>query len=255
MDLTYHSNLIYSDNMITTSSQSVLAPWLEEIRQEVILPCRQAIVAHPFLKAMQAGTAQPNDAQRYFSGLMWHLLPFGLHVGHLFQKRPPEVTTFLAGLPEDQDGDTEILGRIVEAFGGPLNLIVQTPWHYQPHSVWVHHDALLRAAIYSPDLSWHIGTAALNVGIESLVPTMIEPLFEASVAKYGVTSRQAQWLESRAGAIEQQHGENGFLILNHFVDPADLALQAQCRFWIKALSASMGYGLLSSGLPLPDPIF
>jgi len=145
--------------------QTTLAPWLAQIREELIVPRRQVILDHPFLQAMQAGTAQPEAAQRYFAGLMWHLIPFGHHVAHLFGKRPPEVTTFLAGLPEDQDGDTEILGRIVEAFGGPVRMIAETPWRYQPHPVWIHHDALLRAAVYSTDLPWQVGTAALNVGI------------------------------------------------------------------------------------------
>ncbi len=225
-----------------------LPKWLAQIRSQMIEPRRKAILGHPFLRAMQAGSAEPRDAERYFSGLMWHLMDFGRHVEHLFKKRPAEVSDFLAGRSEDQDGDTQILARIVKAFGGPVEQIEHTPWKYKPHPVWIRHDALLRSAIYSTDYGWQIGAAALNVGIETLVPTMIEPLYIASVKNYGVTTEQAAWLESRSGEEERQHGENGFLLLERFVDPNDETLQRQCEFFIDALSHSMAYGLLNSGM-------
>jgi hypothetical protein len=222
--------------------------WLQKCHRELIVPRRKAIENHPFTLAMENGSAEPRDAQRYFSGLMWHLLDFGKHAGHLFAKRPPDVENLLEGRSEDKDGDTGILSRIVRAFGGPVELIESTPWRYQPHPVWTQHDALLRAAIYSTDLPWQVGTAALNVGIEALVPFMIEPLFRASVRNYRVDSKQAAWLESRAGEEEKQHGDNGYLLLSRFVPAKDTKLQEQCAFYIDALSASMAYGLLSSGL-------
>jgi pyrroloquinoline quinone (PQQ) biosynthesis protein C len=227
---------------------SDLPPWLAQIHHELIIPRRKRIQQHPFMLSMLNGSAEPKDAQGYFSGLMWHLLDFGKHVGHLMEKRDPAVADFLAGRSEDKDGDTAILGRIVEAFGGPAKRIEDSPWTYDPHPVWVWHDALLRAAIYSPDLPWQVGTAALNVGIESLVPYMIEPLFKASVTQYGVSSDQARWLESRSGEEERQHGENGYWVLSKFVDPKDRVLVEQCRFYIDALSRSMSHNLLQSGL-------
>ncbi|BAC90669.1 hypothetical protein [Gloeobacter violaceus] len=225
------------------------APWLEKARLEILEPRRRTMLAHPFVLAMQQGSARPEDAQRYFSGLMWHLLAFGAHVAHLFAKRPPEAALVLDGQSEDKDGDADLLARIVRAFGGPADLIEADPWSYRPHRVWIHHDALLRSAIYSTDLGWQVGTAALNVGIEALVPDMIEPLFKASVERYGVTPREAAWLESRAGEVERTHGENGFILLSHYVDAQDVALQKQCLFYIDALSYSMAGCLLESGLP------
>ncbi|NCN40642.1 hypothetical protein GW916_05270 [bacterium] len=223
--------------------------WLEDIKTEIIQPRAKDLVAHPFIKSMQDKTASHEDAQRYFSGLMWHLLDFDKHVRHLIKKRPQEVTTFLAGRHEDVDGDTDILGRIVEFFGGPRKQIENSPWTYTPHKVWVHHDNLLRSAIYSTDFPWQVGTAALTIGIESLVPLMIEPLYESAVKVYGVSSHQAEWLESRSGEIEKQHGENGYLILSEFADPNDEALTALARFYVDQLSYSMTYGLLESGMP------
>ena len=218
------------------------------MHRDLIVPRRRAIEKHPFILAMQAGLAERRDAEKYFSGLMWHLMDFGKHVAHLMGKRDPKVTEFLKGRSEDQDGDTGILGRIVAAFGGPVDQLVRAPWTYEPHPVWVTHDALLRSAIYSTDLEWQVGTAALNVGIESLVPYMIGPLFEACVRQYGVTPSQAQWLESRSGEEERQHGENGFLVLAEFVRTDDLVLQQKCRWFVDQLSRSMAYGLLESGL-------
>jgi hypothetical protein len=226
-----------------------LNPWLCEILNDVIVPKRKAIENHLFLTNMQAGTVQKKDALIYFEGLLWHLLDFGKHAEYLAKKRPIEVSEFLNGRAEDEDGDTEILSRIIKAFGGNFEKITESPWRFKVHPIWIHHDALLRAAIYSQDLPWQVGAAALNIGIESLVPFMVEPIFRATVQNYGVSSDEAKWLESRSGEEEKQHGENGFLILNEFVDTRDDLLQAQCRFFIQALSDSMAYGLLSTGLP------
>ncbi|MBC7692153.1 MAG: hypothetical protein H7222_10315 [Methylotenera sp.] len=234
--------------MISPQLEKDLPPWLAECHQRIILPRRRVIETHPFMQAMRSGSAEPAHAERYFSGLMWHLLDFGKHVAHLMEKRPAEVSTLLAGRSEDKDGDTGILSRIVTAFDGPTQLIEKTPWKYRPHAVWIHHDALLRSVIYSSDLPWQVGAAGLNVGIEALVPYMIEPLFKASVEKYGISSSQAQWLESRAGDEEKQHGENGYILLKHFVGKDDLLLQQQCIFYMEALSHSMAYGLLQSGM-------
>ena len=225
-----------------------LPDWLQLPHDNLILPRRKVIETHPFMLKMQNGSAEKSDAQKYFSGLLWHLLDFGKHVGHLMAKRPPEVGQFLKGRSEDKDGDTDILGRIVSSFGGPIDLIVTTPWKYQAHPVWIKHDALLRSAIYSTDLPWQVGAAALNIGIEALVPFMIEPLFKACVDQYQVTREQAAWLESRSGEEEKQHGENGYLLLKEFVSPQDTLIQQQCVFYIDQLSSSMAYGLLESGL-------
>jgi hypothetical protein len=178
---------------------------------------------------------------------MWHLLDFGKHVEHLMKKRPAEVSRLLEGRSEDKDGDTGILKRIVDALHGPSEAIEKQPWSYHPHPVWITHDALLRAAIYSYDLPWQVGAAGLNVGIEALVPTMIEPLFHAATHSYKLSHSQAEWLESRSGEAERQHGENGFILLAEYVGQNDKQLQQQCRFYIDALSYSMAYRLLESG--------
>jgi pyrroloquinoline quinone (PQQ) biosynthesis protein C len=222
--------------------------WLKEIYHEVIVPRRRRIQTHPFVLEMQAGVAERVQAEAFFSGLYWHLLDFGKHVSHLLAKRPLSVAELIQNRSEDKDGDTEILGRIVKAFGGPLQTLDARPWSYRPHSVWIRHDALLRSAIYSQDLPWQVGTAALNVGIESLVPSMIEPLFQAAIERYHVQRDQAAWLESRSGEEEKQHGENGFIILDKMVPIDDIKMIDQCRFFIEALSSSMAFGLLESGM-------
>ncbi len=224
-----------------------LPQWLQAIHRDTICPRRRTIAAHPFTRAMKDGSAESRDAERFFSGLMWHLLDFGKHVSHLIKKRPPEVDEFLKNRSEDKDGDTDILLRIVKAFGGPADEILKRPWSYRPHEVWSRHDAYLRSAVYSEDLPWQVGAAALNVGIESLVPPMIESLFEACVKNYGLSSFNAKWLESRSGEEEKQHGENGYLILAEFVNSEDRLLVSQCEYYIDLLSGSMAYGLLESG--------
>lgn len=225
-----------------------MSSWLEQTRQEILNPRLRKIQNHLFMQQMQQGSAEPQFAKNFFAGLMWHLLDFGKHVEHLMEKRPDEIDEFLQGRSEDEDGDTDILAKIVTAFGEDPQRIANDPWTYNPDPIWIQHDALLRAAIYSADLPWQVGAAALNIGIESLVPTMIEGLFKASIENYGITTDQAQWLESRSGEEEKQHGENGFLLLQEFVNPEDQKLIKQCRFFINALSYSMAYRLLNTGL-------
>ncbi len=223
--------------------------WLESCRNELVIPRRRVIENHPFIRAMLAGQAEREDAEKFFSGLMWHLLDFGKHVSYLMQKRPASVSKLLEGRSEDKDGDTGILKRIVDALDGPSEQIETRPWTYRPHPVWITHDALLRSAVYSSDLPWQVGAAALNVGIETLVPSMIEPLFHAATKNYRLSENQAEWLQSRSGEAERQHGENGFILLSEFVSPHDHELQQKCRFYIDALSYSMAYRLLESGVP------
>ena len=232
----------------TDHGNLVLPSWLKKQKFEVIEPRKKAIQNHPFLLGMAAGSVEHREAEAFFSGLMWHLMAFGSHVTHLKKKRPAEINSFLQGRSEDKDGDTGVLKRIVVALGGPADSIEKAPWFYRPHPVWITHDALLRSAIYSQDISWLEGAAALNVGIESLVPIMIEPLFRAASKNFGLTSSQTEWLESRSGEAEKQHGENGYLLLAKYVDHENRELQEKCAFQIDALSYSMAFRLLESGL-------
>ncbi len=223
--------------------------WLDQIQEQILKPRAEEIRNHPFVLSVLSGQARREDAVHYFAGLMWHLIDFDKHVAHLHKKRPASIDDFLKERSEDKDGNTDILGRIVKEFGGPFETLVQSPWAYRPHPVWVNHDALLRSAIYSTDLSWEVGVAALNVGIESLVPTMIEPLFEGCTKNYGLSRWSAQWLESRSQEEERQHGENGFLILERYLDPDNQKVLKTCECYIDALSRSMATQLLKSGLP------
>lgn len=222
------------------------APWLRETHHEIILPARQRMLSHAGLQAVQAGKASRNHILSYFSGLLWHLKDFDKHVSHLMKKRPPEISRLLEGRSEDQDGSLDSLVKPVDFFGGDSQLILKSPWSYEPHEVWVHHDALLRSCIYSTDFEWQVGTAALNIGIEALVPYMVGSLLEASHKKYQFGGENAEWLESRSGEEEIQHGENGYLLLNHYIDESDHALIEKCRFFIRALSHSMSDRLFMS---------
>jgi hypothetical protein len=230
------------------SDNKSLPTWLKQCQIDLIEPRRRAIENHPFVLGMLLGSVEKTSAERFFSGLMWHLLEFGTHVSHLMSKRPREASELLQGRSEDQSGDTKILRRIVEALEGPAQQIETRPWTYRPHPVWITHDALLRCAIYSQDLPWQAAAAGLNIGIECLVPTMIEPLFYAATKNYHLSESQVEWLKSRSGDAEKQHGDNGYILLSKFVKDDDISLQEKCRFQIDALSYSMAYRLLESGL-------
>lgn len=222
------------------------AGWVRRLHDEIIEPARNRMLRHQGLQGVVEGRAQKSAILQYFSGLLWHLRDFDKHVAFLMKKRPQEVDALMVGRSEDQDGSLDSLVRPVEFFGGNASMILETPWAFKPHPVWIHHDAMLRSCIYSQDFEWQVGAAALNVGIESFVPDMVGALMQACHQSYGFGGKNAEWLESRSGEEERQHGENGYIILNKFVEEGDVELISKCKFFIRALSDSMSRRLFSS---------
>ena len=79
---------------------------------------------------------------------------------------------------------------------------------------------------------------------------MCGPLADALEQGYGVTGLPLKWLQQRTTLEEIEHGDNGFLILSHFVDETDAQLVATCRLYADKLSLSMSKYLLDGGLRL-----
>lgn len=77
---------------------------------------------------------------------------------------------------------------------------------------------------------------------------MLEPLLRAAVLHDGLNHHQAEWLASRSGEEERQHGDNGFILLRRSVDPTDAQLVEHCRFFVEILSDMISGTLPDTGL-------
>ena len=243
--------------VIDTLDVHSLAPWVQDLYHDVILPRRRAAATHPFTQAIQAGQVEKSALVAYFSGMYWHVTRAGHLFGGFFARRPADVGTFLEGRAEDGHSPEEetrlqqtSLGALIDALGGDSAALQAGLTDFSPPQEWFLHETQLRSAIFSGDFPWQVGAAAINAGTEGVVPWMCGPLADALEQGYGVDGLALEWLHQRITPEEIQHGDNGFLILSHFVDEADADQVALCRFYADKLSLSMSKGLLDAGLRL-----
>ncbi len=243
--------------IVDTLDHSGLAPWVQELYSNVILPRRRKAANHPFTQAVRAGQVDKVALADYFSGMYWHVTRAGHLFGGFFARRSPDVETFLAGRAEDghsPEEETQLqkasLGALITEFGGDVEALEANLIAYAPPQEWFLHETQLRSAIFSADFPWQVGAAAINAGTEGIVPWMCGPLADALAEGYNVSPLALEWLRQRITPEEIQHGDNGFLILSHFVDAADTELVANCARYADRLSLSMSQTLLDSGLRL-----
>lgn len=240
-----------------TLDTSGLAPWVQDLYKDVILPRRRSAAAHPFTQAIRAGQVEKSALVAYFQGMYWHVTRAGHLFGGFFARRPAEVATLLAGRAEDGHSPEEetrlqksSLGALITALGGDLEGFEAGLADYVPPQEWFLHETQLRSAIFSADFPWQIGASTINAGTEGIVPWMCGPLADALEEGYGIHGLALEWLHQRITPEEIQHGDNGFLILSHFVDANDSDLVANCGLYADKLSLSMSQGLLNGGLRL-----
>ena len=248
----------------TTNAQAVdtldvsgLAPWVQSLYTDVILPRRRIAATHPFTQAVRAGEVDRAALVAYFQGMYWHVTRAGHLFGGFFARRPADVETFLAGRAEDGHSPEEethlqktSLGALIDGLGGDSQSFAAHLTDYMPPQEWFLHETQLRSAIFSGDFPWQVGAAAINAGTEGIVPWLCGPLADALAEGYGMEGLALKWLHQRLTPEEIEHGDNGFLILSHFVDAADPDQVAKCRLYADKLSLSMSQGLLDGGLRL-----
>ena len=184
--------------------------------------------------------------------------------GHLFVKladrRPTSVGVFTASIGgRVNDGHSSEFARnateasfsaLIEALGGDFMWFKTNLDMFSPPYEWFLHNAQLRAAIYSPDFSWEVGTAAMNTGTEGTVPWYCGPLARALETGYGINGIATEWLRVRGGQEAKEHADNGFKVLSHFVDEGDTKTIGECNLFVDRLSLSMSQTLLDCGLRL-----
>ncbi len=205
--------------------------WLIELRRDVIEPVRDKALAHPFLADIAAGTFPVHKLRRYFADLCWTIITTPGVVASLAARTPHyehEIKTKLLENAHSEWNHSWALAQTVTALGGPGDRIYEGPEH-----TW---DALPYAwhlrnwqVLYAYNEPWIDGVAAFAVGIEALVPTIINPLWHACEANYGLKDEALDWLAWHGGEVEMQHGNDGLLILEQKVAPDDVALQQHLR--------------------------
>ncbi len=240
-----------------TLDTQALAPWVQSLYRDTILQRRRDAAAHPFTQAVRAGEVDPRALAAFFGGMYWHVTRAGHLFGGFFARRPAAVETFLEGRSEDghsPEDETRLqktsLGALIDALGGDSETFAQEIVDYAPPQEWFWHEAQLRSAIFSSDFPWQVGAAAINAGTEGVVPWMCGPLADALAAGYGINGLALEWLHQRITPEEIEHGDNGFLILSHFVDETDAEQVSACRLYADKLSLSMSKHLLDCGLRL-----
>ncbi len=244
-------------NHVDTLDTQALAPWVRRLYSDTILQRRRDAATHPFTQAVRAGQVDKSALAAFFGGMYWHVTRAGHLFGGFFARRPADVETFLAGRSEDghsPEDETRLqkssLGALMDALGGDSETFAQNIVDYAPPQEWFWHETQLRSAIFSSDFPWQVGAAAINAGTEGVVPWMCGPLADALAEGYGIDGLPLEWLRQRITAEEIEHGDNGFLILSHFVDADDDDQVSACRLYADKLSLSMSKHLLDCGLRL-----
>ena len=184
--------------------------------------------------------------------------------GHLFinlaSRRPASVAAFISSIggrvsdghsSEDAKRATEGSFRaLMEALGGDFDAFKTDLDSYQPPYEWFLHNAQLRAAIYSADFSWEVGTAAMSAGTEGTVPWYCAPLARALEKGYDIKGVATEWLRVRGIQEAKEHADNGFKVLSHFIEVDDVRKISECSMFVDRLSISMSHTLLDCGLRL-----
>lgn len=178
----------------------------------------------------------------------------------LADRRPSAVGAFIASIGgRVNDGHSSDLARratdesfsaLIKALGGDFKGFKSSLDTFTPPYEWFLHNAQLRAAIYSPDFSWEVGTAAMSAGTEGTVPWYCGPLAEALEIGYDISGIATEWLRVRGGDEAKQHGDNGFKVLSQFVSEDDVKTIGECHLYVDRLSLSMSQTLLDCGVRL-----
>ena len=175
-------------------------------------------------------------------------------------QRPPAVNAYIESIggrvtdghssDEAKKATSASLGALIDALGGNFNEFLGTLDTFVPPNEWFLHNAQLRSAIYSPDMSWEVSIAAMNAGTEGVVPWYCGPLAEALKKGYGIDGVAIEWLRIRGTEEAKRHGDNGFKILSTFIPDDDIKTMSLCTLYVDRLAWSMSHTLLDCGMRL-----
>lgn len=218
------------------------AEWLKNLRTEVIEPIRETALRHPLLREVSTGAFPIHKLRRMFADLCWIIITTPEVVASLAARTPTylhDIKTRLLNNAQSEWNHSWALSQTVTALGGPGEMILKGPEYvWEPLSfAWHLRNWQLVYAFHRP---WIEGIAAFAVGIESLVPTVFYPIWKGCEKHYGLSGEALLWLEWHGGEVEQEHGNDGLLILEEQVRADDVKLQLQLRSVIKKTMLVLG---------------
>ena len=228
----------------------VRAEWLRRLRADVIDPIRRDVGAHPFLVGAVAGTLPIEAIRAYLTGLLWNIAGFPECVAALASRTPRHDHETKRLLLQNAAAEVEhpfALADTVRYLGGdadgPLN---GTTGGYRPPKAWFDHHSLLE--LYAYQKPWIEGVAAINVGIEAIVPSQIGPLGRALHERYSVPRERMQWFHWHGGEVEQEHGNDGLRLLERYVAEDDNETQALCAYAVERIGSMLAHELPEDAL-------
>lgn len=231
----------------------VESEWLQQLRTEVIDPIRREVAAHPFLIGAVSGELPIAIVRHYLTGLLWNITAFPECVAALASRTPRYDHATKRLLLENAAAEMDhpfALADTVRYLGGDPDPILHGPEHaYLPPHAWFDHHGLLE--LYAYKKPWIEGVAAINVGIEAVVPSQIGPLGLALHTKYGVPKEHMAWFHWHGGEVEQEHGNDGLRILERHVAPDDKETQALCGYAVRRIGSMLGHELPDDAMAAP----
>lgn len=216
---------------VTDYMADVQSPWLNELVETVLKPLGEQGANHPVVKAIEAGEFPRDKLCKLMSDLCWVITGFPEYVAALAARTPKNEERIKSALLENAFVEREhpgFLATMVDALGGDGQRIVTgTDWGYEFGETTHSLRMIIEAYVYHRP--WIEGIAATAVGVESVTPAVFNGFREAMLTHYGLNEDEVIWLDAHfSGGVEEEHGNEGLRVLDHFVDKDDIETQRAC---------------------------
>jgi pyrroloquinoline quinone (PQQ) biosynthesis protein C len=216
------------------------AEWVRRLRDELILPRRAERLRNPLLVRAQQGAATREELAGFLLVLLSIVVRFPEYIAALGARCPAfdwEIKTRLLSNAYEECRHPFLLARTIRALGGDPEPVLrgESPL-FDADPVRRARRAFVEQVLF--ERPWIEGVALLEVGIETIAPYWVAAMGDALRARYGLSDDDLEWFAIHGGAVEQEHGNDGLLILERYVAADDLETQARCRAVVERISGN-----------------
>ena len=216
------------------------AEWVRRLLDEVILPRRAERLRSPLLVRAQRGEATRDELAQLLLVLLSIVVRFPEYIAALGARCPAfdwEIKTRLLANAYEECRHPFLLGRAIRALGGDPDPVLRgdSPL-FDADPVRTARRQFVEQVLF--ERPWIEGVALLEVGIETIAPVWVAAMEAALRERYGLGDDDLEWFGIHGGAVEQEHGNDGLLILERYVAPDDLETQARCRAVVERISGT-----------------
>ena len=214
--------------------------WVRRLRDEVILPRREERLRSPLLQRAQRGEASREELAQFFTGVLAFIIKFPEYIAALAARCPTfdwEIKTKLLANAYEEHNHPFLLARAIRALGGdPAPMLRGADPAYSANPERNARRAFIEHVLF--ERPWIEGVALLEVGIETIMPYWVRAMWIALRDQYGLSEHELAWFAIHGGEIEQEHGNDGLLMLERYVAPDDRETQARCRAIVERIAAA-----------------